>query len=244
MPQNASVPAETDTLCEHCGYGLNGLPTDGLCPECGQPIADSTTGDGRTLPTWETETATPTSRFIRTTRQIIFSPARFFRNLTTRAPLDRPRAFSNVHQWIQAVLLGATAALHFQWMLTVSTRSVDSWLLIIYAVVLTLLARALLWGITVLASFLSRVEGRYWGYRLPATAVRRVMYYHAAQMLPVATMVFVTVAGFRVLRATHILDGMADVKYLVVLSIEVLVAAAYLFRTYWIAMKNVMYANR
>ena len=42
MPQHA-VPAETDILCAHCGYALNGLPQTGLCPECGEPIADSTT---------------------------------------------------------------------------------------------------------------------------------------------------------------------------------------------------------
>ena len=32
--------------------------------------------------------------------------------------------------------------------------------------------------------------------------------------------------------------------YLYVLGAEVIVAAAYLFHTYWIAMRNMMYANR
>lgn len=28
-------------LCERCGYVVDGLPTDGACPECGRPIAKS-----------------------------------------------------------------------------------------------------------------------------------------------------------------------------------------------------------
>src|SRR5213075_1044888 len=42
MPRVApAIPEETALLCEKCGYMLNGIPTDSLCPECASPIAES-----------------------------------------------------------------------------------------------------------------------------------------------------------------------------------------------------------
>ncbi|GAB4515975.1 MAG: hypothetical protein Tsb0013_20570 [Phycisphaerales bacterium] len=38
-PRPGSV--ESTTPCEGCGYDLRGLPTDGYCPECGRPVADT-----------------------------------------------------------------------------------------------------------------------------------------------------------------------------------------------------------
>lgn len=34
-----------DLLCVHCRYNLRGLTSDGDCPECGHPLADSLRGD-------------------------------------------------------------------------------------------------------------------------------------------------------------------------------------------------------
>ena len=42
----------------------------------------------------------------------------------------------------------------------------------------------------------------------------------------------------------HLFEVTAQVPYLYILSGLVVVSAIYLFRTYWIAMKNIMYANR
>ncbi len=42
MTLRTQPPAESDLLCEFCGYILNGLQaTQGNCPECGKPTADS-----------------------------------------------------------------------------------------------------------------------------------------------------------------------------------------------------------
>jgi hypothetical protein len=244
MPQNASVPAETDTLCEHCGYGLNGLPTGGLCPECGQPIADSTTDDGRTLPAWESG-GSRWSRYFRTTRGVVLTPADFFRHLQTRVEHDESGSFVSMQHGVAAVLLGLTAAIHFDAMgLFQSNGTSEIVFLSIFSPFLMILTYLSLTGVTRIASTLTRWEGNYWGYRLPAKAVRRVMNYHAAQMIPVSIAALLTVGTYRLLRGFGLLDGLWDIKYLVAICIEVLVAAAYLFRTYWIAMKNVMYANR
>jgi hypothetical protein len=245
MPLNADVPAETDILCEHCGYGLNGLPTDGRCPECGEPIANSTTADGRSLPPWETGSGSRGRRFVRTTLGVILSPARFFRHLQTRTPDDRSRGFASRQHWLSAVLFGCTTAVHADTMGLLDDLPGPRHAPALYLLPVFILAvRLALHGITRLASALTHWEGGYWGYRMPTAAVRRVMNFHTAQLLPIAIVALVTVVGYRVLLDRNILTALAGVKYLLVLSIEVLIGAGYLFRTYWIAMKNIMYANR
>ena len=62
--------------------------------------------------------------------------------------------------------------------------------------------------------------------------------------LPVALVALLTTVGFQVLTRTTSLPIDAPVKYLYVLCGEVLLAAFYLFKTYWTAMRNMMYANR
>jgi len=245
MPQHATVPAETDILCEHCGYGLNGLPTDGLCPECGEPIADSTVGDGRVLSPWESGEGSRLSRFIRTTQKVIFSPATFFRHLQTRPARDTSKSFATQQHWTNSFLLGLTAAIHADTMRLFDELPLSRAALAALMVpVFVLFVRLALGTITQLASALTRLEGGYWGYRMPGPAVRRVMNFHTAQLLPVSLVALLTVACYSVARATDVLSGLYDIKYLVVVSIEVLLGAGYLFRTYWIAMKNIMYANR
>ncbi len=245
MPQHADAPPETDILCEHCGYGLNGLPTGGLCPECGQPIADSTVADGRVLPAWESS-GPAMARFVRTARAVILSPADFFRQLQTRAAIDGSQSFAFRARILAAVPLGLTAVLHADAMrqLSFDSRHNEFLTVMVLAPFLILLTFLVLTGVTRLASYLSSLEGKYWGYRLPKPAVRRVLNYHAAQILPVAAVAFITVGAYRLLRGLGVFSGLADIKYLVVLCIEVLLGAGYLFRTYWIAMKNIMYANR
>lgn len=47
------APSEFDLLCEQCGYrleGLEGLGAEGVCPECGRPVAESLPGRRRGTP--------------------------------------------------------------------------------------------------------------------------------------------------------------------------------------------------
>ncbi|MFW6033361.1 MAG: hypothetical protein ACOCTI_08315, partial [Phycisphaeraceae bacterium] len=41
----ASAGLEADLHCLNCGYNLRGLDAAGLCPECGEPVADTLRGD-------------------------------------------------------------------------------------------------------------------------------------------------------------------------------------------------------
>ncbi|MFI4917130.1 MAG: hypothetical protein ACIAS6_11570 [Phycisphaerales bacterium JB060] len=40
-PTSPHARDEFTLLCERCGYVIEGLPTDSVCPECGRPIEDS-----------------------------------------------------------------------------------------------------------------------------------------------------------------------------------------------------------
>ena len=88
----------------------------------------------------------------------------------------------------------------------------------------------------------SREDGR--GLRMPLNVVLRGMYYHAAHYLPVAAGAAITVYGYRWLFQRFILPPESVTTYLYVLCAEVIVFSAFLFHTYWIGMRNMMYANR
>ena len=238
------VPDETDLLCEGCGYLLNGLPTESNCPECGKPISQSIGIHRRAS---DFEQAPSRVSFIATTRRVIFAPTAFFRELSTRSQTPLAKSFARVHMLIASVLFAAAATGHLFWILGTFrflAGELVSWVLVgmlgigipaVY-VILTLLTR--------LAAWLSAIEGRYWGMRLPHAVVRRGLQFHSAHYLPVGLLAVVIVWGYRILVATRLVGYRFDDVYLYTLCGAVIISAGYLFRTYWIAMKSMMFANR
>jgi hypothetical protein len=102
-----------------------------------------------------------------------------------------------------------------------------------------------IWWTQRLAARLTAWEANYRGFRLPHPVVLRALYYHTAHWLPVALLGVITIGGYLLLTILNIVDGQTTGQaYLIVLSSEVIVAAAYLFINYWTAMRNLMYANR
>ncbi len=99
-------------------------------------------------------------------------------------------------------------------------------------------------GVTALAAWLSAIEAKYWGMRLPHSVVRRGLQFHSACYLPVATLAVVIVYGHLLLLSAHLAGPSGGTAYLYTLCAAVIVSAVYLFVMYWIAMKNMMYANR
>ncbi len=247
------VPESTDVLCERCGYVLNGLPEGGRCPECGTPVADSA-GMNRLPTPWDvsaTPGPSPARGFIRTTMAVILHPTRFYRTFATRGSLPSARAFAKLNWWIAALLFGMAGATHSMWywsqysamnLSPLSLITIGAWVGLTLA--LTALAFLALDGITRLAARLTNWEGTYRGLRLPYSVVLRGIYYHSPHYLPVALMTAGTIIGYRLLNELHVVTLESAVKYLVVLCVEVVVGAIYLFQTYWIGMRNMMYANR
>ena len=238
-------PDETDWLCEGCGYVLNGLPAGGRCPECGKPTAESEP-ELRSPPLWERPEAGSTpARFVRTTAQLLFRPQAFYRSLSTRGRRADSRSFALVNWAIVSVLFGLAGALHLDWFLNLRPElhlGVVFWM---YFAVAATAAFIVLLLSTRVAARLTSLEAGYRGLRLPLNVVLRGLDYHAAHYLPVALLTAGTVVAYRLLALTRptFAAEHGDV-YLYALCGEVVIFAAYLFKTYWIGMRNMMYASR
>ena len=242
------APEETDILCENCGYMLNGLQPSGNCPECGAEIDLSVSERLRKPPLWEAigDPAPKWLRFLRTTAQIIFHPTRFYRNTTSRGSIEPARQFAQIHWIISSILIGIAAWAHWDWFERVENRYTPHpawvrWVLLLALPLGTYLATVFIIRI---AAQLTAWEAAYRGYRLPHGVVLRALYYHAAHVLPVAILALITCVGYNLVQRTGQLLMTTDTAYLYVLCAEVVVAAGYLFNTYWIGMRNLMYANR
>lgn len=242
------APDETDILCENCGYMLNGLPASGRCPECGAEIDLSVSERFRQPPPWEAigDPRPKWLRFFRTTSEIIFRPTRFYRTSTSRGQLEPALSFARIHWLISSILLGAAAWAHWDWYERVENRYTPpaawvQWVMLLILPVGAYLAIA--WTIR-LAAQLTAWEAAYRGMRLPRDVVLRALYYHAAHVLPVAVLVLLTCGGYNLLERLGHVTMLSGAIYLYVLCGEVVVAAGYLFNTYWIGMRNWMYANR
>ena len=243
----STVPAESDILCEGCGYTLNGLPADSRCPECGKPITESL-GSSRVLPEWELLRHHSIAAFFATSRRALFSPTNFYRTLATRRQLKQAVWFARMYWLMSAIFFALAAALHVDWYNRVILSFGwyrDDWVTAVLFVILVIITYLSLAGVTGLAGRLTNWEASYRSYRMPLPVVLRGMYYHAVHYLPVAIFSCATVDTYRLLIQHNVLNaGVTATKYLYVLCAEVILAAFYLFETYWIGMRNMMYANR
>ena len=244
MSRVTAVPAETDLLCEGCGYVLNGLPADGRCPECGKPMAESSPLR-RSVPAWEAPQSAISRliSFFSTSAAVLFHPTHFYRTLAIRNDVRPAFIFAQIHWAATSMLLGWAGFAHAAWVFRGDARTsfqFGPW------VALSAVAWIALLLTTLLAARLTHWEASYRGIRLPLAVVRRGMYYHAAHYLPVALAAAATVYAFRHAWLHHQanLSPKFMTHYLYFLCGLVVLAAAYLFRTYWIGMRNMMYANR
>ena len=248
MTRVATIPAEGDQLCEGCGYVLNGLPPGSRCPECGKPGEESSPALRRP-PLWELpeRPGGPVAAFLRTTAELLFRPGRFFRSLTPAvqtAQGARSMTFAGIHWALAALLLGSAAWAHMDWYVTLGgKRQFEVFRQVPLLLAACLAAFVFLVVLTHVAARLTTLEAGYRGLRLPLTTVLRGLHYHAAHYLPVGVLAAGTVLGYQLALFRGWASGTSGAAYLYVLSGEVVVSAAYLFSTYWTAMRNLMYAN-
>jgi hypothetical protein len=239
----ATIPDDQALLCETCGYVLRGLGMESNCPECGTAITQSDP-ELRRPSAWETATrpSSALGRFMTTTAQVLFRPAQFFRHLAVRHTNERARRFAIYHWCLAALLIGVGAHLHWQWYEGLNPGR-QPWFTIGPGT-LVIGTLAMLGFTTHIAARLTAWEAAYRGLRLPLPVVLRGMYFHSAHYLPVAMITLATIGGYQLAIHWNILDAYSATTYLYILCGEVVLAAAYLFKTYWIGMRNMMYANR
>ncbi len=185
--------------------------------------------------------------FVATSLAVLFRPSRFFRGLATREPLAKARTFAWIHWLIVSVIFAATAFRHNSigattWWMELFAGS-PIWMQPMFYVLVAATFLAIAWT-TQLAVKLTAWEAAYRGLRLPYHAARRAMYFHAAHYLPVALVAMVTVYGFAWMFDAQLLGPAAVLRYIYIIGAEVIVGAGYLFKTYWIGMRNIMFANR
>lgn len=226
------IPADNDLLCETCGYILNGLPQESRCPECGQPIVES-------LP--ETRCLAPIEEGkggFKTSVQVLFAPKRFYRHLATRHTTDTQWHFAAINWLLSSILLALSVFMHINGIYYgTHINIIETLFLVIGIYILTV-------GTNFLAALLSAWEAKYRGMRLSYAVVIRGLCFHSIHYLPVALMVTLTITIYNFLIACNFTIAKADTYYLYTLCVEVFIGAGYLFWTYWIAMRNMMYANR
>jgi hypothetical protein len=161
--------------------------------------------------------------------------------------LARARLFAWIHWTIASVIFSATAFRHN------SIGASSAWNEIFSGIrfwtrpmfyVLVVLTFIIIAETTRLAVKLTAWEAAYRGLRLPFNSAMRALYFHAAHYLPVALGAMITVYGFAWLLDHNHVAATAMLRYIYVIAAEVILGAAYLFKTYWIGMRNIMFANR
>jgi hypothetical protein len=225
------------------------ISTAASTPNTGASPAAATAAALTAVPT--SAAAGITAGFLRTTAAVLFHPTKFYRTLNVRGSLESARQFARVHWWLAAALLGITVVTHAAWFFrqfvtsapTVS-HAAANFIAAAAMVVATVLIYFGLDFTTRLAARLTTIEATYRGLRLPYHVVLRGLYFHAAHYLPVATAAATIVVGYQVLLAGKMVNFNSWNAYLYTLCGLVIVAAGYLFNTYWIGMRNMMYANR
>ena len=241
-----SIPDPDAMLCEYCGYILTGLPEGSRCPECGKSTADSIALDSRRRPEWELQ---PSFRsWARTRNAVWLHPGRFARQMTSRTDDTRSRWFARLSWAMAAVWFSVAVGPHLKWVAgwPIVTPQLPDWVYMSYVVVgmfLPLWIYLLLAIIHRMAVGLTVWEAGYRGLRLPRIAVTRGMHYHAAHYGPVGLAAAILVNGFQLALSHNLLGPSGDLIYIGSLCGFVILAAGYLFFTYWAIMRNLLYAN-
>ncbi|HEY0008869.1 MAG TPA: hypothetical protein VGB55_09110 [Tepidisphaeraceae bacterium] len=235
-------PAPNDVLCEACGYTLNGLSESGNCPECGTPVAFSTTESPRRPPAWEQSgIRSGVARFSRTAAAVLLHPSSFGQTISVHQDVRRSKSLAWICLIVTAYLNTKTIIVHeaLTGVLTLGGPMV----VIGGFVLLPIVSLAFWWGMVHLVAWLTALESKFWGYRMPRFRVLRVLNYLTLHLIAASMLPLLATTAFAVFLAFDQDNGQFAVQYLYGLSAVIVIAALYLFVVYWRAMKAILNAN-
>ncbi|MEM6505339.1 MAG: hypothetical protein AAF711_07715 [Planctomycetota bacterium] len=228
-----------DSLCEVCGYPLRGLPADGVCPECGSVVIESSpairtldfTGHGLGLKT-----------YWRTLLNFLIHPKRSFRLLAISRSSLVPEKFLFRNSFISGLLISAIVFVGTSFIIqprfhTIPFRSAMI-LFLACAVGISLLTFIEMLGVTAFS--------RRRGWRVPLPVAQRVCCLASVGWLPGAVIAGV---GIWLLQAYGVgrpwfdqLLGLVRVGWLLYGVLFVL-SALWFETLVWIGVRQVKYAN-
>jgi hypothetical protein len=122
--ENDGVPATPAPRCEGCGYDLSHAPIDGLCTECGRPVAQSLTpGLTRVSSEWENVPQPTAGSWLRTSWAVLIGPRRFYETHVVRTDLHCAKRFAAMH----LRYIGLFAAVWISILITAERFISDRW---------------------------------------------------------------------------------------------------------------------
>lgn len=227
-------------LCEHCGYNLTGLALEGRCPECGHGIPESVCPQSRRPTPWEEH---PSLGTWLTTRHAVLFDRAFGRHMQARQGAGRSRWFGLLEFSLASVWFSLAILRHAGWLGQRTPSLITDFLLArpVWTVCcLPVVVLALLLLLYRLTARLTAWEAAYRGLRLPRVTAERGLHYHTVHVHTVALLTLVLMV---VLAKLPFGGSRGDLIYLYTLCGFVIIAAGYLFLSYWAIMRKLLYAN-
>lgn len=186
---------EYTLLCERCGYVVEGLATEGACPECGKPIAESLP-ERRAGTAWQREPSA--ANLLRTWGMSLRHPIR-----TLDVLAEKPAADTRLRRWtlLAAALLLSIGYWQYGAINIVREEPLSGLVLIVLVLICTLAVWPVLLGLTLVETWGLGVISKARGFRIPLNTRRAITAHGCVGWLLAGVVVCVVTAGFDVLHA-------------------------------------------
>lgn len=186
---------EYTLLCERCGYVVEGLATDGACPECGKPIAESLP-ERRAGTAWQRDPRA--ANLLRTWAMSLFRPVR-----TLDVLAERPATDTRLRRWtlLASALLLSIGYWQYGAVDVIREKPVSAVVLVVFILACTLAVWPVLLGLTLVETWGLSVIAKTRRFRVPLNARRAITAHGCVGWLLAGVSLCLVTAGLDVLHA-------------------------------------------